>query len=982
MLTRIVLGLRWFLLILLLGIIPPIQLAFAFQSLPDVTISGGGTINEGSTATITLNRSIASPSPLIVNLALFRNDSMIASDYTLTGGSISGQSGNVTVTIPAGQSSTSVVFSALVDTTAAEPEETLLTEIVSGTGYTYTSGTGVNTRIRQNGLLVTSGNNQGEGTLYQAVLNANADGVNSTITFSGVTTVNLSGQLYVANNGSLLIEGGSGVTIQRVSGVFGIFEIANSTVVTLNNLIIQNGNSNVDGGAVRAGYSSVLTLNNCTVTNNAAHAYGGGIFSYGTVTVNNSVISHNRVTVYDGGGIYVNGGTLTVNNSAFYGNSAPSGRGGGITYVTASPYTINNSTISGNTAATGGGLYVHPYGSYLYLNNSIVADNLGGGDCYRGAGTVTARYSLVEDGSCITVGANGNLSGDPALSTLHIPLPGSGVINAGDPVFASVGTDVRGASRVRDGRVDIGAYEVGTVPTVAISGGSSSVSEGGMTTFTFTRVGSLIDPLTVHLNITRSFTTPETEYTLAGGAITGQAGSVTVTIPAGESSVDVTLSAALDDEAEAAHVIALSITADAAYDRHETFYRSASATILVGDTLVTNLNDSGDGSLRQAISNANSDGIDSTISFAVSGTITVLSQLIVNSDYLLIIDGHPSGTTISGGGTTGVLFISGGDVTINRVTITRGASATQGGGIESWGALTLNSSVVSESTAVYGGGGIIAYGLTLNNSTVSGNTNGGIIVRGTAVLNNSIIANTIGGADCYNDGGSVSASYTLIEGGLSCVTVNLGGNRTGDPGLQATLEPGTGSPVINAGDPAFTSLGTDVRGMPRVQGGRVDMGAFESPGVGGLEVHVLLQGRPAAPNAQWSIPLDVTITTNGGQTTLYDQSVTTDIYGHFNVASLPTGFHRITVDGAHTLVTQMDFTQVEGTNIITVGPLNEGDADQDNRVSLYDFSLLAAAFATSEGSPGYNPAVDFNGNHMIDLSDFSLLSSNFGEVGG
>jgi hypothetical protein len=69
------------------------------------------------------------------------------------------------------------------------------------------------------------------------------------------------------------------------------------------------------------------------------------------------------------------------------------------------------------------------------------------------------------------------------------------------------------------------------------------------------------------------------------------------------------------------------------------------------------------------------------------------------------------------------------------------------------------------------------------------------------------------------------------------------GNSAADPvfvdplgldGIAGTLDddlrPVSGSPVINVGDPAFdpTPIDTDLDGQPRLQGCRVDMGAYES----------------------------------------------------------------------------------------------------------------------------------------------------------
>ena len=173
---------------------------------------------------------------------------------------------------------------------------------------------------------------------------------------------------------------------------------------------------------------------------------------------------------------------------------------------------------------------------------------------------------------------------------------------------------------------------------------------------------------------------------------------------------------------------------------------------------VLNLGDAGPGSLRQAIVDANNHSGADVIRFAprLTGTIALTSQLSVTDD--LRIDGPGANRlTISGGGTTRVFDISGGetDVLIDDLTIADGmatgttvvgpptyvegflvvlgGSATLGGGILNIGAsVTLDhvSLVNNQANAVAlagvnaGGGGIAnVFGATLTvaHSSFTGN---------------------------------------------------------------------------------------------------------------------------------------------------------------------------------------------------------------------------------------------------------------------
>ena len=320
----------------------------------------------------------------------------------------------------------------------------------------------------------------GTGTLRQAMIDSNANAGADIITFNpGVTgTILLSAALpNLAEDVTISGPGANVLTVLRPEGTcsdngatctgdtspcanpataicvatadFGIFSVDSGKTVTISGLTITGG---IGTGGGIWNDNATLTVNDCTISGNSA---GVGIFNFGkpgpaTMTINNSTISGNSGDI--GGGISNNGNTggsatLTVTNSTISGNSAilgggiynSGGAGGSVTL------TVTNSTISGNSAdISGGGIFND--GGTLNLNSSIVA-NSAGGDGERGAGTVNAQYSLIEDSSIGFVnGTNtGNVSGqDPMLGPLkdnggptftHELLTGSAAINAGDPNF-------------------------------------------------------------------------------------------------------------------------------------------------------------------------------------------------------------------------------------------------------------------------------------------------------------------------------------------------------------------------------------------------------------------------------------------------------------------------------------------------------------------------------------------------------------------
>ena len=155
---------------------------------------------------------------------------------------------------------------------------------------------------------------------------------------------------------------------------------------------------------------------------------------------------------------------------------------------------------------------------------------------------------------------------------------------------------------------------------------------------------------------------------------------------------------------------------------------------------VLNDSDSGAGSLRQAIIDANATTANDIINFSVvnsSYTIIPLTALpsiaTTNSAGTLTINGlgASSLTTINANGGNFSIFTinSGGNLTIYGVTVTGANTSGSGGAFFNNGRLNIYSSTISGNTAAGNGGGINnqGSGATLNifNSTISGNTSSG-----------------------------------------------------------------------------------------------------------------------------------------------------------------------------------------------------------------------------------------------------------------
>ena len=192
---------------------------------------------------------------------------------------------------------------------------------------------------------------------------------------------------------------------------------------------------------------------------------------------------------------------------------------------------------------------------------------------------------------------------------------------------------------------------------------------------------------------------------------------------------------------------------------------------------VQNLNASGTGSLFEQITSANATAANDDIVFrsGVTGTITLASSALptiistATAGTLTITGPEANSLTISGNNLFRIFFVNtGGNLTLNNITVTSGNIMGNGGGILNQGTLAINSCTISNSTATGnspttgGGGGIfnqIGGTLSITNSTISSNTatgftgfagqGGGISNLGTitSITNSTILSNTATGGD-------------------------------------------------------------------------------------------------------------------------------------------------------------------------------------------------------------------------------------------
>jgi len=281
---------------------------------------------------------------------------------------------------------------------------------------------------------------------------------------------------------------------------------------------------------------------------------------------------------------------------------------------------------------------------------------------------------------------------------------------------------------------------------------------------------------------------------------------------------------------------------------------------------VTNTNDSGSGSLRQAIADASP---GETIDFAVTGMITLTSgQLTIDKD--LTISGPGAGMlSIDGGVRSRVFRVGSGNVTICGVTVVDGREMSLGGGIYirttatlTLGQVTVTSNVTEGPAKSWGyGGGVYNNGtLTVLNCTISNNRalggdgdgadpgdagdgkGGGIYNNGTlTVFNSTISDNTACGGDGEHPefwSGSGEGGGIYSSGGPTFVMISsVSNNRAvpGNPIWPSQPAPGLGGRIWLSKDAVVTVIGTTIKA--NTARGSIDTwGSYANAGLGGGRV--------------------------------------------------------------------------------------------------------------------------------------------------
>jgi predicted outer membrane repeat protein len=386
------------------------------------------------------------------------------------------------------------------------------------------------------GFTVTTLADSGDGSLREAIEQANMTTDADTITFGVSGTIVLASTLPAIAN-ELTIDGtGQSITISGNNAVR-VMVVNSGETLNLNALTIGNGLCNncpggglyTEGGTINVNHSTfsgnsaacspscttdggaivtrggVLNVSNSTFASNSADGLGGGIYNIsGSVTLSNSTFASNSADGA-GGGIYNISGSVTLSNSTFSGNSSFSGGGirndgtlmvsnstfsansatnGGVIRNSGGSVTLSNSTFSGNSATLGGVIYSSREGTLTVSDSTFIGNSAAdAGGIFNDNGSVTLSNSTIS-GNSVSGFGGGIYSDDGSVTLSNSTISGnsatqsSGGIYSGGTLTVSNSTFSDNSAQSGGGIVNVNQLTLANT-IVANSQGGDCLNDGG-----------------------------------------------------------------------------------------------------------------------------------------------------------------------------------------------------------------------------------------------------------------------------------------------------------------------------------------------------------------------------------------------------------------------------------------------------------------------------------------------------------------------
>jgi predicted outer membrane repeat protein len=527
-------------------------------------------------------------------------------------------------------------------------------------------------------------NDAGQGSLRQAVLDANATPALDTIVFKAGLTglinlstgiMNVSAPLTIKGPGStkIIISGGN------MSGIFAVTDgdPNKDSPFSISGLSLIDGNAS-SGGAINGG-SETLTVLNCLFASNVSSLNGGAISAGGAkISVINSQFTGNQAPAGTGGAIFASAKTgLSIVKSYFSGNAAVSGGGLSLSLNAPTPTAkilVSACTLVHNDAISNGGGLLIDFNDDVpvaVVQNSVITGNSAGnhgGGLYFDRGNLTVTKTTFVSNSA-DAGGGAFLDRSKTVSITASKFLGNSATDS-DPASEGGGALVLDQGAIPDS----GIYKM-TANTLV--GNSSAVSGGAITLVTgasLSLTGGLInanragvDGGGIYTNGTGSDASPLTvkSATISENIASGRGGGIAAV---GGGTVTIT---------------AVKFLANKAGDGGGAYLRSEGTVSVVSSLFQLNGADTVGGGFHTASLGTftfTSVKVLQNFAEATGGGFAASSNFTISKS---LVSGNLSRNT-GGGANTGT------NVTIQKTIITNNVAGTSGGGLFTNAAPTIS----------------------------------------------------------------------------------------------------------------------------------------------------------------------------------------------------------------------------------------------------------------------------------------------------
>ena len=726
--------------------------------------------------------------------------------------------------------------------------------IVDGRGAVYCFYV-TNQNAVVSGLTITGGKSIGTvpfraaGIILHAQSPATSGGTVSNCVITGNSNTSFyAGAAYVRAGGTIR----DCVITNNHTTTYGAIEVESGNAVIEDCVISDNTGGGQGGGGISIWGSA--TVRNCLISGNSVSGRGGGIaFESGSVTVENCTIVGNTGNGL-GGGVYMSPAGATLKNSIVYFNSSSSAAtnihriAGSISYICSTDFSGTTGSISDDPQFQGAGV-----GNYRLAEGSPCRNIAQSNAWMNSATDLDGNPRILESGP--DIGAyefdpNGPLTCDFSGTPQLAPAPLQ-VIFTG-----TVGGPTNGLVVYWDFEQDGTNDQTGLVATNTYSPGTYSVamtaSNGVGTTCLIARTNYITAgaPILVWESGTQQspYDTWAKAYNNIADAMDASVAGDKVLVSNGTYVLAQTLLVS-----NGINVVSAGGSAVTTIDGNDSVVclHLSNENAHVSGFTITGGRGNGTLPLRSAAVN-----IQAPPAKTSGGTV---SNCVIAGNTM--IGFYASAGFIKNGGsildcvltnnsstTYGAIEVEGGNAIIDRCVIAHNSGGyAGGGGVSIWGGATLRNCLIAGNTVSGRGGGLALEnntGITIENCTIvrnaTGNLGGGIFMdtdTASSVLRNLIVY--------FNSASSGNSNIHRTVGSLSylCSTDFSGttGSTADDPafddagsgfGPSATLgnyHIRSDSPANKSGlNQAWMTSGVDLDGEQRIQGGTVNMGAYET----------------------------------------------------------------------------------------------------------------------------------------------------------